>query len=109
MWTKMVKGGGWDGVGWGGGRRGGGGGGGGRGGGGGGRSREPQTHLLPVSSECGGTPTTKHEPTAPKIFGMVKGQFTKGVFFKKGLTVTYVQWSREDEWQILNFFVLPIL
>ena len=94
MWTKLVKGGGlgWCGV----------------GGGGGERSREPQTHLLPVSSDCGGTPTTKHEPTAPKIFGMVKGQFTKleGFFFN---TVTYVQWSREDEWQILNFFVLPIL
>ena len=55
------------------------------GGGWGERSREPQTHLLPVSSDCGGTPTTKHEPIAPKIFGMVKGQFTKRDLFKKSL------------------------
>ena len=58
---------------------------------------EPQTHLLPVSSECGGTPTTKHEPTVPKIFGKVKDQFSQLAGVSSSLTIAYVQWSGEDE------------
>ena len=98
----MVKGLGWCGVGgWGGGK----------GAGGGGSGHE---NLKLTSFQCPLTVVALPLPNMnlqhQKYLAWSKVNSQRGICLKNVFnTVTYVQWSREDERQILNFFVLPIL
>ena len=67
------------------------------------------SYLLLVSSEYGGTPTTKHEPIENGQSMFEWGQGTKGQRLGLLLTITDIKWSWQDKRQVFDFFILSVL